>query len=546
MSMAPDPKKILGLLRWLNEDFRARSASDSLDSLFRNAALRVLQIWPVIAQVRTYRVDAQGTHLVATAGDAAPETAGMPDIFAQAIAQQRVIYHAEQALWAAPLLSGTQVFGLLVVRFKEDVPEAEGWLQVLAAMLAPPSLQASLSDTAALNRQVSLLQTLNDLSSAISMARDEKYLFSEGAQAFVTAMDIDYCDVFLLDDTQQAARIVARYPAPASQTDDLGQHIPTSELPLAGLLGQQNPAPDVLDDPQNDSRLSEAGRAALRADQVQSLMFLPLLMRGRLVGGIRLDIRRENHAFDRDMFDAAGTILAQVVVGLQQIRLLAEARRRSEQLQYVNQFGQSLQATLDLTPILEAALAESHRVIPIEHLSIALYDSQENRLRVAAFYASGESYLTLTNGAVVPLEESPAGHVWQNQQILHIPDVMQETSLMMDHTHAQGTLLVLPLKGRSRALGTISVGHSQPNLYSDTDIIVFQQMVGLLATAIENATVYAGSQRMARNEALVNDIAIRLQQQVELDDMLHIAVNDLGRALGARRARIRLGMRVTE
>jgi GAF domain-containing protein len=67
-------------------------------------------------------------------------------------------------------------------------------------------------------------------------------------------------------------------------------------------------------------------------------------------------------------------------------------------------------------------------------------------------------------------------------------------------------------------------------------------MINQLAVAIENAEAYRQSQRVAQNEALINDIATHFQQHSAVEDMLHIAVDELGRALGARRARIRLSM----
>ncbi|HLV35662.1 MAG TPA: GAF domain-containing protein [Spirillospora sp.] len=223
-----------------------------------------------------------------------------------------------------------------------------------------------------------------------------------------------------------------------------------------------------------------------------------------------------------------------------------ESQRRSDQLQRVNQFGRTLQSTLNLESILETALSETHQIIPVERMMIALHDPASDSLRTAALYANGENYLTPLNGVPVQLQGSLAGHVWETQQLLHIPDIMRQQGLPAGDVRELRALLVTPLLGRVHALGVVSVGHGRANAYSETDVIVFQQMMSLLAAAIENASVIARSQRQVRNEALVNDIATRLQQQVELDDMLHIAVSDLGRVLGARRARIRLGTRETE
>jgi GAF domain-containing protein len=101
--------------------------------------------------------------------------------------------------------------------------------------------------------------------------------------------------------------------------------------------------------------------------------------------------------------------------------------------------------------------------------------------------------------------------------------------------------MIAPLVSRGRILGVVSVGCIKPNIYSETDVAVFRQMVNQLAVAIENAEAFAQSQRVAKNESLVNDISTQLQRQLDIHSMLDVTVNELGRALGARRARIRLG-----
>jgi GAF domain-containing protein len=206
-------------------------------------------------------------------------------------------------------------------------------------------------------------------------------------------------------------------------------------------------------------------------------------------------------------------------------------------LQRVSDYAQTLQATLELGAILQTALAESRAIVPIERMTIALAEGE--KLRNVSLFANGEIYHTLENGTEVDLDESLVGRVWRDQTALHVPD-----AAAVDRTGDQlelRSLLIAPLRAGSSHLGVVSVGHSQPYIYTETDVIVFQQMVGQLAAAIENALVYERSRRQVRNEALVNEIAIRLQQQVDLEQMATVAAQDLGKALGARQVRIRLG-----
>jgi GAF domain-containing protein len=174
-------------------------------------------------------------------------------------------------------------------------------------------------------------------------------------------------------------------------------------------------------------------------------------------------------------------------------------------------------------------------------MSIALRDEEDGILRTAALYANGENYLTLVNGTPVLTTGSIVGRAWEQREFLHIPNVMQEPGLIAGETPELHSLMVMPMYSHARGLGVVTVGCEYPYAYTETDVVVFQQMAGVLAAAIENAVTYTRSQRQAKNEGLVNDISGRLQQQVDIESMLNVTMNELGKALGARRARIRLG-----
>ena len=235
-----------------------------------------------------------------------------------------------------------------------------------------------------------------------------------------------------------------------------------------------------------------------------------------------------------------------MAVGLQNIRLLTESRQRSEQLQMVSGFVQSLQQSLDMAHVMKTVLNDSQHVIPVEWVQVLVYDSRLNGLREFALYALyrlSVNHIDLDKGPLLSLgDRTPAAHV---------SDTSRASWELPESASNIRSLLVAPMRSLTRSvgmfnvgtkpLGIFSVGHTRPFAYNETDAIVFQQMTDQLATAIENALLYDRNQREARDEALINDIAVRLQQQSHVENMLHIVVNDLGQALGARRARIRLG-----
>ncbi len=396
-------------------------------------------------------------------------------------------------------------------------------------------LQEAQTSASGLGKQVVILQSLTELSTVISIARDETQLLTQSAQALVTAMSIDYCQIHMIDPVENVARLVVEYP----HQGRVGTVIQPDEMPLAFVPNPDRPGPVVVNDVATSDLVRDEKRTDLLAQKIEALMLLPLFARGRLIGGIWLHSYREGRIFTPEIVEIAQTIMSQVVVGLQNLRLLAESRRRSEQLQRVSDLAQTIQANLDLEVVLRTALTESQAIIPIEQMMIALYDKEQGALRQVAQYVDGEREVTPNSGQEVAISDPLIGEVWDTQQSLHIADT-SEREITTPHI-AAGSLLVTPLRARGNPVGIVQVGHRQPHIYTEADVIVFQQMIGQLAAAIENAMVYERTQRQAQNEALVNNISSRLQQQVEIEDMIKLVVSDLGDALGARRARIRLG-----
>src|SRR5690606_10316041 len=108
------------------------------------------------------------------------------------------------------------------------------------------------------------------------------------------------------------------------------------------------------------------------------------------------------------------------------------------------------------------------------------------------------------------------------------------------------SIMIAPIRFRGRGAGLIEVGSRHLHPYSETDVALFQQMITQFAVALENSEAYAQSQRAAKNQALVNAITAQLQRHSDAQQMMEAAIEELGKALGARRARVRLAPQVDD
>jgi len=444
---------------------------------------------------------------------------------------------------AFPLRSDGAILGWLVWNNRRTVwmlPEtALGMMQVLvdvaAARVQVERLQvAAQAGSAQLEAQVSTLEQINRLSAFISAAPDEETLLDRSAESIVALIGVDHCGIVIFTAGDASAVVAAEYPAHGSR----GARLDVHNNPLWDEL-RRTGEPLLVQRVSNDPRIEPSTRKALAGLGVYALAILPLVYQGQMVGGVGLDIYAPDRMLRPEMIEIGSTVVTQINLALQNIRLLAAARRRADQTQRIAAFSQAVQTTLDLETILTIVLNESLQLLPMNQMSISLYDPLRQELRAVAQHTDGVNRVSLRDGDGIPLAGYVA-RVWETWEPLYIPD-LRAVSSEMDPGVTLRSWMMTPILSRGRILGIASAGSSQPATYSETDIALFNQMVNQLALAVENAEAYRQTQRLAKNEALINDISSQLQRQMDLDSMLNITVSELGRALGARHARIRLG-----
>ncbi len=396
-------------------------------------------------------------------------------------------------------------------------------------------LQESQVSAVELSKQVEALQHINQLATTLSAIQDEASLFAQSAEMVVSTVKADHCGIVLIDAGEETATVVAEYPSGTA----MGLKIPWTGNPLAGLVSQQGKTA-ILHDTASDERLIEASRQFFESAGITGCIFVPLKMQGKVVGSIGLDIYHHSRSISPEMVEIAEIMTTQIGVALQNIRLLTDTQRHAQQLQRIAAFNQSVQATLDMETIFNIALTESAQMLPLDQMYILLYDPAQGQLRTVAEHEQGQIKITLTDGVLLGLDDTTEGRVWRTREFVYLPTESRARDPRQPFKMEPGSDMIAALQSHGRTLGVVSVSSNQTYAYGETDFAVFRQMTDQLTVAIENAEAYTQSQRQARNEALVNDIATRLQRQTDIQNMLDITMNELGKALGARRARIRL------
>ena len=385
-----------------------------------------------------------------------------------------------------------------------------------------------------LSEQVETLSTLNSIFNLANTSRDEKVLLDSIVVALVDLLKVDHAAIVLLDSTGLAGDVITEHPDHGA----IGIRFDMQTNPLYGAMAKQDFQPVVVNNLETYPGFDEATREMLAGLGVKAMLLVAIMVQGNVIGSLGLDIYNTYRQFTPEMVNIAQTVMAQAGVTLQNLRLLQDTQRRAEQLQVIAAFSQQAQAALDVEAILTSALKTSAEILPQDSMRVALYDSETAKLRVVASQVSAQPAVMMAGGTQVPI----SGHiatVWETRSVLHIADLHAYPRDPQVDVRTRDWMIV-PMISQGRVVGMVSAGSTQPHVYSQTDVAVFQQFVNQLGAAIESARVYNQSQHLAQNESLINEISTSIQRQHDIQGMLGVAAEELGRALGARQARVRL------
>jgi GAF domain-containing protein len=355
-------------------------------------------------------------------------------------------------------------------------------------------------------------------------------------EALYNALRSDHISLALINLDGLSSRVVSEYPKRGA----VGTRI-TADNPIQNQLRDEHQPITVTDHTAETDRI-QAARAMVGDLGIKSLLLLPLLdTRAGYIGSISMGVERADHIFTADQIDIARTISSQIAVSLQNIRLLQSTQHQAAQLEQIAVFSRAVQRTLDVPELLEIGLTNIGRIISADHMAVIIQDTVNNRLRTVAWTDdTGAVQVNMQGGPAVSLEGTTAGRVWESKEPIHVTDLQHERDLSFTYRGDVRTVMAAPIRTRGVMIGIIELGHTMPDAYQPTDNTVFRQIVNQLAVAIENAESYAQSQRLAKSKALVNEISSQLQRQTEIDRLLGVTMHELGKALGARRARIHL------
>ena len=254
----------------------------------------------------------------------------------------------------------------------------------------------------------------------------------------------------------------------------------------------------------------------------KSSVFVPLIAGDRARGLLNLlDMHRE-HAFSESDVRLLQTLANSMSVALENARLFSETQRRTRETAALAEVGRDISSTLDLSTVMDRIARHARNLLNAGTSAIFLPDPGEQTYR--AIVAVGDMAGAIQS-TVINVGEGIIGSLVQSGR----PELINDAAADPRAVQIPGTdqdeherLMVAPLLAGKAVKGAMAVWRSAGEPFGDTDL---EFLVGLslqASVAIENARLFAESQRRAAELDTVNTVSQQLAGKLDLANLIEL------------------------
>ena len=224
----------------------------------------------------------------------------------------------------------------------------------------------------------------------------------------------------------------------------------------------------------------------LHEDQFQSLLCVPLIWRGEVIGVINVRTRAP-HEYTKTQVQVLAAIASQVAGALETSRVARSAEKKASHLSTVAEVSRTITANLYLEEILQLAVAATAQTMNFKIVALLLLDEKKNELVLKATQTQSREYVRKPN---LPLGESVAGRAFATGKAITVLDVKRTPEYRFPEiAKREGltSLACVPLMVRERVIGVLNCYTEKLHVFTEDEIAVLTTLGNQVAVAIENS-----------------------------------------------------------
>jgi GAF domain-containing protein len=307
-----------------------------------------------------------------------------------------------------------------------------------------------------------------------TLNRDE--LLNLIVERAIEVMEVKAARLFLYDE-EEAQFIAVAQKGLSDHYTRFGLSDPTKIVPVLQREGHI-----FSYDSTTDSRLN--GHDVKKAEGIVSILVVPVMVKGKLIGGLSLFTDTPRH-FSQDEIDFARAMAEQGGMAMENARLFGQIKKNTG---LFLDLAVNINSSLDMKQILHILTAEIAEALKVKASSILLIDEEKRTLEFVASYGLSETYLdrgplsseksvdqTLAGSPVVIID------VKTDPRVQHKKEKEREGIV---------SILSIPIKTKEKVIGVMRLYSGIRREFTEDEVMLVTAVAYLGGLAIQNASLY--------------------------------------------------------
>ncbi len=439
-----------------------------------------------------------------------------------------------------PLLVRDEMIGALMIDSTQPgfYTEADAAIvQALANQAAVAIENAHLFEetrghVARLKEKTRDMELIHQVSRMVSSSLDLTRILETTVEQMVAVFEADHSGILLFDQAKTCGQVVAEYPATGATAE---------RYPVQGYLAAERIIADreplVIEDVWNDPLLAAVREAMHRLD-IRSMLIVPLVVKGEVMGSIGLDAVGRQRLFNAEEVSLAQTIANQVAIAIENARLYQQAQqeiaerkraeeevhRRAAHLEALNAIIAAAAAAPDLPDLLEIALEHTLRALGLE---------------IGASWLPGQRIVRglppetgLTMGRTVQAAglDFPTLCAVEDWQQIAADGPLSVLAPIMTRFGIRASITV-PILTEERRIGGLSLAAPTPRSWSDEEIALAEAVGRQLGAAAERLRLFQAEREQRELAEALEAAAAAVSSTLDLDQVLDRILDQVERVV---------------
>ncbi len=348
------------------------------------------------------------------------------------------------------------------------------------------------------------------------------------ARQLVEMFNVDHSGMLLFGENDDSGEVIAEYPPQGA----VGLRVPLLRYPLSDKLKVDHKPAAVLH-AQTDPQMGSA-RPVMRSLGIQSILIIPLVVRGKIVGSLSLDAMHAPRQFSGEELALCQVIGNQIAVAVDYTFSLVAVENSHHRAETLRQVNRALSQSLELDEVLPLILEQLEQVLSVSGSSIFLRVS--NGIQLRAWRGRRKP---LSTDEIIPLERLwGASEIFNHQQAIFIPNTREHPRWTVGKDDAIECWLGVPLVVRGEVVGILNVDGYTPHQFAQADIPLVTDFATQAAIAIHNAELYGQVASRADLLRSIQEIGVGIVASLDLDEVLHTVSTSMLELLNADHIRL--------